>query len=180
MSERLVDLREILRGLHDHEVDYVLFGATAMLFYGFVRNTEDVDIVVARDEANLRRVHNGLVSIEAHLKRAEDLHGGDHRGDDGWFCAQIPKVPEAISQGRTLEEARAGVEEAPRAGTSHGVGTTHSAPGGQTRRASPSPAARRLGPWTAGQFHAGCQRRSILRSDALQELGDRLRRGLSG
>ena len=33
-------------------------------------------------------------------------------GDDGWFCAQIPEVPEAISQGRTLEEARAGVEEA--------------------------------------------------------------------
>jgi len=23
-------------------------------------------------------------------------------GDDGWFCAQVPEVPEAISQGRTL------------------------------------------------------------------------------
>lgn len=34
MSEQLVDLREILQGLHDHEVDYVLFGATAMLFHG--------------------------------------------------------------------------------------------------------------------------------------------------
>lgn len=67
MSGQLVDLREILRGLHDHEVDYVLFGATAMLFYGFVRNTEDVDIVVAGDEANLRRVHDWLVSIDAHL-----------------------------------------------------------------------------------------------------------------
>jgi len=33
-------------------------------------------------------------------------------GDDGWFCAQVPEVPEAISQGRTLEEARANVEEA--------------------------------------------------------------------
>jgi hypothetical protein len=24
-------------------------------------------------------------------------------GDDGWICAQIAEVPEAISQGRTLE-----------------------------------------------------------------------------
>ncbi len=33
-------------------------------------------------------------------------------GDDGWFCAQIPAVPEAISQGRTLREARANIQEA--------------------------------------------------------------------
>jgi len=33
-------------------------------------------------------------------------------GDDGWFCAQVPEVPEAISQGRTLGEARVNVEEA--------------------------------------------------------------------
>jgi len=62
VSEQLVDLREILKGLHDYEVDYVLFGSTAMLFYGFVRNTEDVDIVVASDHANLGRVHDWLVS----------------------------------------------------------------------------------------------------------------------
>ncbi len=68
MSEHLVDLRRVLQGLHDHKVDYVLFGSTAMLFYGFVRNTEDVDIVVAADETNVRRVHDWLVSIDAHLR----------------------------------------------------------------------------------------------------------------
>jgi acylphosphatase len=67
VTEHLVDLRAILRGLHDHEVAHVLFGSTAMLFYGFVRNTEDVDIVVAADEVNLRRVHDWLVSIDARL-----------------------------------------------------------------------------------------------------------------
>jgi predicted RNase H-like HicB family nuclease len=34
------------------------------------------------------------------------------QGDDGWICAQIVEVPEAISQGRTFEEARANVIEA--------------------------------------------------------------------
>jgi predicted RNase H-like HicB family nuclease len=33
-------------------------------------------------------------------------------GDDGWICAQVAEVPEAISQGRTLEEATAIVTEA--------------------------------------------------------------------
>jgi antitoxin HicB len=33
-------------------------------------------------------------------------------GEDGWICAQIAEVPEAISQGRTLEEAKANVAEA--------------------------------------------------------------------
>lgn len=33
-------------------------------------------------------------------------------GEDGFVCAQIAEVPEAISQGRTLEEAKANVAEA--------------------------------------------------------------------
>jgi len=33
-------------------------------------------------------------------------------GEDGWICAQIAEVPEAISQGQTPEEAKANVTEA--------------------------------------------------------------------
>jgi predicted RNase H-like HicB family nuclease len=33
-------------------------------------------------------------------------------GEDGWICAQIAEVPEAISQGRTHGEAIANVTEA--------------------------------------------------------------------
>jgi predicted RNase H-like HicB family nuclease len=33
-------------------------------------------------------------------------------GEDGFICAQVAEVPEAISQGRTLDEARANVTEA--------------------------------------------------------------------
>lgn len=33
-------------------------------------------------------------------------------GDDGWWAAQVVEVPEAISQGRTLDEARANVADA--------------------------------------------------------------------
>jgi predicted RNase H-like HicB family nuclease len=33
-------------------------------------------------------------------------------GEDGWWAAQVVEVPEAISQGRTLDEARANVADA--------------------------------------------------------------------
>jgi predicted RNase H-like HicB family nuclease len=33
-------------------------------------------------------------------------------GEDGWICARFAEVPEAISQGRTLDEAKANVTEA--------------------------------------------------------------------
>jgi hypothetical protein len=68
VTEPLVDLRGLLRGLHEHGVDYVLFGALGMVFYGFVRNTEDLDIVVAPDEENLNRVAEWLMSIDVVLK----------------------------------------------------------------------------------------------------------------
>jgi hypothetical protein len=41
VSARPVDLRGVLASLRDHQVDYVLFGSVAMLFYGYVRATED-------------------------------------------------------------------------------------------------------------------------------------------
>ena len=67
MTAEPVDLRGVLQSLHDHEVDFLLFGSAAMLFYGFVRATEDVDVVVNAEAANLHRVHDWLVSIDAHL-----------------------------------------------------------------------------------------------------------------
>lgn len=68
MSDLFVDLRGLLRGLHEHQVEYVLFGAMGMLFYGYVRNTEDLDIAVNPERENLDRVANWLISLNATLK----------------------------------------------------------------------------------------------------------------
>jgi len=68
MTEPLVDARELIRGLHKYEVEYLLFGALAMLFYGYVRTTEDLGIVVSPERENLNRVAEWLMSIDAVLK----------------------------------------------------------------------------------------------------------------
>jgi hypothetical protein len=68
VTEPLVDPRELLRGLHKHNVGYVVTGAVAMTFYGYVRLTEDLDVVVDPDQANLDRVADWLISLQAVLK----------------------------------------------------------------------------------------------------------------
>lgn len=77
MSDLPVDLRGVLRGLHDHHVEYALNGAVAMVFYGYVRNTEDLDIVVNPVEENLDRVGDWLRS---NRRRAEAESGAAVRG----------------------------------------------------------------------------------------------------
>jgi len=60
MTEPHADARALLRGLHEHDVEYVLFGALAMIFYGYVRTTEDLHIAVNPDRENLDRVAEWL------------------------------------------------------------------------------------------------------------------------
>jgi hypothetical protein len=63
-----VDPRELLRGLHKPQVGYMVTGAVAMTFYGYVRLAEDLDVVVDPDQTNLDRVVDWLISIQAVLK----------------------------------------------------------------------------------------------------------------
>ena len=48
--QRELRLTELLRSLHDHEVEHVVFGAVALGFYGHVRGTADLDIIVRPTE----------------------------------------------------------------------------------------------------------------------------------
>ena len=50
------DFKEFLRYLKDHEVRFLLIGGYAVNAYGYVRNTVDIDVWVASDSENRRRV----------------------------------------------------------------------------------------------------------------------------
>lgn len=68
----LPDLRGVLAALVDERVDFVLIGGLAVAVHGFVRATQDVDIVPAPDRANLDRLANRLVLVGARLTLAPD------------------------------------------------------------------------------------------------------------
>jgi hypothetical protein len=97
MTEPLVDAREMLRGLHRHEVQFIVFGALAMLFYGYVRTTEDLDLVVAPEPDNLDRVANWLMSIDAVLKLNPDRRFGSR---ERWGMAKGSNVTVLTSLGQ--------------------------------------------------------------------------------
>ncbi|HZU61405.1 MAG TPA: hypothetical protein VE983_10585, partial [Solirubrobacteraceae bacterium] len=68
MTVPLVNLSGLIRGLHNHRVDYLVSGAMAMVFYGYVRNTEDLDLIVSSDPENLERLSDWLTSVGATLR----------------------------------------------------------------------------------------------------------------
>jgi predicted nucleotidyltransferase len=56
---------ELLAALADAGVDFVVIGGVAVGFHGYVRATKDLDVIPAPDPANLERLWEALVAIEA-------------------------------------------------------------------------------------------------------------------
>lgn len=73
----LPDLRTLLTSLQENNVDYILIGGHALALHGYVRATEDIDLVVPYGEENGKR----LIKSLAFLKAASDL-------DSEWFTAE--------------------------------------------------------------------------------------------
>ena len=121
MTVPLVNLRGLLRGLHEHEISYVVSGAMAMLFYGYVRNTEDLDLLVDPDPENLDRVAQWLTTSGAKLRLnpmsafGEREKTGLHRGakvsvltamgqvDIDQHLPGLPEWPQLMAQAEMYE-----------------------------------------------------------------------------
>src|SRR4051812_22531000 len=63
----LPDLAGLVRVLGDDRVAFVVIGGVAVAAHGYVRATEDLDVVPDPDRDNLDRLGNALVSIDARL-----------------------------------------------------------------------------------------------------------------
>jgi hypothetical protein len=61
---RVVDLLAALKAV---DLDFIVFGAVAVGIHGHVRGTADVDIVIAPDPENLKRLTDWLVADSAVL-----------------------------------------------------------------------------------------------------------------
>jgi predicted nucleotidyltransferase len=64
---------QILRRLTEAEVEFVVVGGLALGAWGVVRGTKDVDIVVAPDSENLKRVAAVAVAIHGHVQTGESF-----------------------------------------------------------------------------------------------------------
>jgi predicted nucleotidyltransferase len=66
---------EILRRLVEAEAQFVVIGGLALGARGVVRATKDIDVVVAPDPANLKRVAEVAVAAGGHVQRDEAFLG---------------------------------------------------------------------------------------------------------
>jgi hypothetical protein len=73
LSEPAFD--ELLRRLADAEAEFVVVGGLAVNAWGVVRGTKDVDVVVAPDFDNLKRVAEVAVEAGGRVQRGEALLG---------------------------------------------------------------------------------------------------------
>ncbi len=101
MTQPPVDLRRLLRGLPEHEVEYVLF-ALAMAFYRYVRNTQDLDIAVNPKQENLDRVAEWLMSMKAVLKLNPARRFGPR---ERWGCTKARTPPCSLRSDRSTSSS---------------------------------------------------------------------------
>ena len=120
------DLSGLLGALLDEEVEFVLIGGVAVAAHGFLRATEDVDLVPAPDRENLDRLVKRLVREGARLTLAPHrVPGPEERGalyrgrnlslstplGDVDIVQRLPGVPPyAELAGRALEISPFGME----------------------------------------------------------------------
>ena len=66
------DLRSLLEALHGHGVRFVVIGGVAVGAHGFIRGTEDLDLVPDPDHENLERLTGALDELETTLPTVGD------------------------------------------------------------------------------------------------------------
>jgi hypothetical protein len=66
------DLRALLEVLSERKVSFVVIGGVAVGAHGYVRGTEDLDLVPDPDPENLRRLTEALEELESTLPTVEE------------------------------------------------------------------------------------------------------------
>lgn len=66
----MTDYRELIGALAEAEVEFVLVGGLAATVHGSARLTQDVDVVYARNDANLTRLAAALMPYSPYLRGA--------------------------------------------------------------------------------------------------------------
>jgi hypothetical protein len=68
-----LDVARILRALTERGVDFVVIGGIAAVLHGSARNTFDLDLCFATDDANLDALGEVLMGLHARLRGVEDV-----------------------------------------------------------------------------------------------------------
>ncbi len=74
------EMLKLLHALEQHGVRYLVIGGVAVNLHGFNRNTKDIDIWVAANEANLLALHEALADWYGGTSPIEKTYLLSHKG----------------------------------------------------------------------------------------------------
>jgi hypothetical protein len=86
--DRVFRADEIIRVLAAHGVDFVVIGGLAVQAHGYVRLTQDLDVIVRPSLLNLTRLSEAFVDLEAEVRTRGALHL-----DDPHQLRRAPHIP---------------------------------------------------------------------------------------
>jgi len=101
-------LSRLVADLNEHEIDYIVIGAIALMAYGYPRFTEDIDLILTAD--GLEKFHRELVGLgyvpafQGARKRLRSIRdrspieiiaAGEYPGDGKPKPVSFPSPPEA-------------------------------------------------------------------------------------
>ncbi len=72
------DFVELCRSLNANGVDYIVIGGMAVIEHGYMRATEDIDLLVSAEKENEARLYNALLVLAdqtRHTNAAAKLTG---------------------------------------------------------------------------------------------------------
>lgn len=75
------ELLRALRAFERHGLEYVIIGGAAMGLHGLVRATEDLDIFIRADVANVRRLQDALREVYPGDPSIDEISPADLLGD---------------------------------------------------------------------------------------------------
>ena len=94
---------EILKKLHDAQIEYVLIGGVAIILYGFERLTRDIDLFIKMVPENIAKLRNVLYDLfqdesieEITFEELADYSVIRYGTPDGFYIDIIANIGEAF------------------------------------------------------------------------------------
>jgi hypothetical protein len=120
LKPRSVQLRELLERLVKADIDFVLVGAFAVNAWGYLRGTEDIDVVPNPERENLSRLIEVLEQVGGRVKVDDDLLDPGsvgtfiRTGDKAYVVTQLGDVDvlQGLPQVPRFEELAAAAKDA--------------------------------------------------------------------
>jgi predicted nucleotidyltransferase len=86
--DRVFRADEIIRVLVENRVDFVVIGGVAVQAHGYIRLTQDLDVIVRPDILNATRLSEALIELEAEVRT-----GGTLKLTNPHQLLRAPQVP---------------------------------------------------------------------------------------